>query len=236
MANESGEVEAWSRRLSRTIGLVVRRYRVDRGLQVGDLAERTAELGHEVTAQKIYNLETGRRGDPSVADLVAIAAALDVPLVLLLAPLDPPAAPVHDKALTDYPATVEVLPGRTVAAHEAIAWHSGTEFPDTADTDERAEDWMASVEVLNLYRLANDLVLDLLADDNGVDGAELDQDERIGALRQLAETRTRLDERGLPLPELPPGIDDELATPKPRRRARTAGRRAVRGATTTEES
>ena len=77
------------------------------------LSQRTAELGypmHRVAA--IAKIEAGERA-VTVPELFVLAAALNtVPLALLLP--------------TDSGVEVEVLPGVTMAAHDALGWFTGT--------------------------------------------------------------------------------------------------------------
>lgn len=112
MTLDSGE--AWAERLATTVGQQVSRYRrelVPR-LSAQDLADRTAALGHEVKRSVIANLESGRRGTVTLADVLVLAAALGVPPAALAFP--------HDAT-----AELELLPGHTVEPIVALDWFTG---------------------------------------------------------------------------------------------------------------
>ena len=77
------------------------------------LSDETAKLGYRVSPTVIAKLDSGHRGSVlSVAELMVLAAALDIPPGLLLFP--------------GYPTgEVEFLPGRETYASAALDWFSG---------------------------------------------------------------------------------------------------------------
>lgn len=104
--------DAWSARLTATAAAEINRLRGKRSAQW--LADATRDLGHEVTRSVIADMESGRRKILPVADLLVIAAALNVPPMSLLFP------PTAE--------TVEVLPGRDVNPWLAHDWVHGADF------------------------------------------------------------------------------------------------------------
>ena len=135
----------WDEGSTQRIGGVVRQLRTGRGWSAKALADRTTEIGHSVGRATISELETGKRRNVSVAELVALAAALDVPPVALLYP--------------DLPdGEVEVLPGFDVSHIEAVQWFSGEavlrQDSRDFDTDRRRE---AGVEQVQASRRLNQL-------------------------------------------------------------------------------
>jgi hypothetical protein len=77
-----------------------------------ELADATARLGYPITRSQIANYESGRKQGLDVAELLVIAAALDVAPLELLFPGE-----------ADHP--VERLPGQTVATSHAASWFTG---------------------------------------------------------------------------------------------------------------
>ncbi len=75
----------------------VRRLRRRNRLSAQELAERTAEAGYHVTRSIIANLETRRREDVSVDELVALATAFDLEPAALLKELPPACADCGDR-------------------------------------------------------------------------------------------------------------------------------------------
>lgn len=85
------------------------------------LADRTVDLGFPITRAQIANYESGRKKGLDIAELVVIAAALDVPPVALLYP--------------DLPdGEVERLPGDLGSSAAAVWWFTG-ERDDPAGGD-----------------------------------------------------------------------------------------------------
>lgn len=99
-------------RVSTTIATELRRIRQERGMSAQKLADRCGELGAPIPRTVLSNLENGRRGNVTVAELLVLAAALDVP----------PATLVFPVGRTE---EVEVLPNNSVHPLSAIQWLSG---------------------------------------------------------------------------------------------------------------
>lgn len=93
---------------SESIGERVARYRKERGISAQALADRSG-----LTRAIITNIESGRRSDPTVSQLIAIALVLGVS----------PADLVFD--LADPYREVELMPGATTAEWLARDWFGG---------------------------------------------------------------------------------------------------------------
>jgi transcriptional regulator with XRE-family HTH domain len=102
----------WHSRLTAGIAAEVRRYRKARKMSVQSLADRCEELGYPIPRPVLSNLETGRRESITVAELLVLSAALDVPPVLLGIPLGAPEE-------------IEILPGQPVSTWHAARWWEG---------------------------------------------------------------------------------------------------------------
>ncbi len=107
--NEDGQ--RWAEDLVRRIGLAIKKTRGAESAR--RLSDKTAKLGYRVSPTVIAKLDSGHRGSVlSVAELLVLAAALDIPPGLLLFP--------------GYPSgEVEFLPGRTEVSQLALEWFSG---------------------------------------------------------------------------------------------------------------
>src|SRR5258708_38576576 len=97
----------WQAKLTQVVAGEGRRYRTERGLSAQQLADRCEELGLAIPRPVLSNLENGRRESVTVAELVVLARALDVPPTLLLAPVG-------------RRETIEIFPGRGVAPWDVI--------------------------------------------------------------------------------------------------------------------
>lgn len=103
----------WSKTLAETVGAEVRRLRDEQRLSAVALSEITRELGHPITRGTIAKIEGNHRSAKlDVAELLVLAAALNVPPLLLLFP------PYPD-------GHVQPLPDVTTTAYDATEWASG---------------------------------------------------------------------------------------------------------------
>ena len=104
--------ENWPAALAGTIAGEVRRYRKLRGMTAQELADRCGEIGMPFPRAVLANFETGRRPTVSVAELLVLAAALEVPPVVLIAPIG-------------RARTAEALPGQELDPWAEALWASG---------------------------------------------------------------------------------------------------------------
>lgn len=105
-------LEGWQPRLTRVIAREIRRHRDRRKMSAQQLADRTAELGMPIPRPVLANLESGRRDSVSAAELLILAAALDVAPMELICPVG-------------YDDQIELLPGRTMDPLQASRWFDG---------------------------------------------------------------------------------------------------------------
>ena len=184
----------WAARITRVVAGQIRQRRQARGMSAEDLAAACADLGMPIPRSTLADLENGRRASISVAEWLAIAAALDVPPVVLLCPVGTAE-------------TAEVLPGAEAPAYRAAQWVAGEaplRHPGRADV---LTDWLPTAgpgAPLLAYRLNDDAARDQLTaagrarqyQDLAADAAT--EGERAGyeaaAQAQLAAAARALDE------------------------------------------
>ncbi|WP_147978996.1 helix-turn-helix domain-containing protein [Streptomyces sp. MS191] len=135
----------WASRLAQITASQVRRYRELREMSAQQLAEACADLGHPIQRSVIANLENGRRGQVSVAEVIVLAVALKVPPIYLIYPC----GLVED---------MEGAPGLVSDPYEWALWFSG-EFRDAvqgqvqASNEEMPLDYMRDlIPVLQTLR------------------------------------------------------------------------------------
>ncbi len=122
MPNVNEAAKAWESELAGRFGIAVQARRKALKMTAQRLAERTAELGYPITRVAISKIEGNMRaGKIDVAELLVLAAALDIAPVLLLAPAFPDGE-------------VETRPGRSVDSREAAQWFAG-QLPSMASAD-----------------------------------------------------------------------------------------------------
>jgi transcriptional regulator with XRE-family HTH domain len=113
MPNVDQTAKAWEMELAGRVGAAIKARRNALKLTAVELAERTKDLGYPVNRVAISKIEANlRSGKLDVAELLALAVALEIPPVLLLLPTYPDGS-------------VDVLPRMTAATLKAREWLCG---------------------------------------------------------------------------------------------------------------
>jgi transcriptional regulator with XRE-family HTH domain len=100
----------WAADLHARIAAAIKKHREPRSAQ--DIADTTARLGYPISRAQIANYESGRKKNLDIAELLILAAALDVPPLVLLYP--------------DLPAgDVEIIPCEPGNSWDAYLWATG---------------------------------------------------------------------------------------------------------------
>lgn len=218
-----GSRDAWSAELTRTIGDQIRYWRRRRKLTTQKLSDLTAALGQRIPAAVLTNLEHRRRDYISVSEVLLAAAALNVPPVLLIAPIG-------------RAEQMEPLPGNSASPWRTRGWLMGA-LPLRIEGFE-LEEWNDGTTAIKLYDAHRLLVRSYQEaarrlkelDDDRMDifpGRQWPEDSlaqrtafRRALLSQLAtylvQLRTHrkaIIDRGLLLPELPPDVKTDLTRP-----------------------
>lgn len=187
----------------------VRHHRKRRGMSAQDVADACSALGYDVPRSVLANLETGRRESVSVVEWLVLAAALQVPPLLLLFPLG-------------RRPEIEPLPDTVVSPWAALGWAEhgrleGVEEPFTEDAisiaefrrhEEFTSMWAQSrrdaMRVRELLAKSPD-ELEKLGEDAAELRLELSNQERLEerAATMLGQVRRTLRRAGLTPPELP---------------------------------
>jgi hypothetical protein len=186
-------------------------------MSMQQLADRTAELGMPIPQSVLANLESGRRDTVSVAEVLVLAAALDVAPVELICPVG------FDKHM-------EMLPGITVDPLAAMRWFAGERKLDIVDVGAILSEPGRIAERSNVYLVKqHDELISVLrkqeadaakeiadAAAEGADGrARAAASYRMSSVADLrnfiGETlrllRAEMRNRGMLLPDLPPDIE-----------------------------
>ena len=104
--------DGWQAGLTKSVATQVRRWRLHRGLSAQQLSDRCGELGHPIPRPVLSNIENGRREAVTLAELLILSASLDVPVLMLFAPL----------AAEE---SIEILPGRKAPFWQVVQWFMG---------------------------------------------------------------------------------------------------------------
>ncbi|KIX78951.1 helix-turn-helix domain-containing protein [Streptomyces koyangensis] len=84
---DEDDVPEWVDRVMATVAGEVRRRRKELGWSAQELADRCGELGHPIPRNVIANMESGRRANLPLVDVMVLAAALETYPVCLIFPV-----------------------------------------------------------------------------------------------------------------------------------------------------
>lgn len=190
----------WAETTSRRVAAEIKQLRGERSAQW--LSDRTAELGHRVTRSRISDIETGRRTRIDITEVLILAAALDVPPLLLLFP-----------GVPNEPS--EPLPGRRSLTWWAAQWFAGEKPLTWLDDDGtvRGDDEQAfglgaaPLLLLRLWEDAHQRNPEALRDTPGGESAATRQDLEAAAAarRHLRQVEALMKAHGVEAPRFTPG-------------------------------
>ncbi|MEU8707242.1 helix-turn-helix transcriptional regulator [Streptomyces sp. NPDC048565] len=122
-ADDEDDVLEWVDQVMATVAIEVRRRRKELGWSAQDLADKCAEIGHPIPRNVIANMESGRRSNLPLVDVMVLAQALNTPPICLIYPVG-------------YIDDVQQLPLQdSTSALDALRWFTGEETELGADDD-----------------------------------------------------------------------------------------------------
>lgn len=119
---ESG-MDDWATTTTHRIGKNVADARKRKKMSAQTLADLCTDRGVPLKRTSIANLENGRRDSVTITDLMAIAAALEVPPVTLMFPTDQAGL------------KIEAVPGNSAMTFDALTWFTGEATIAPGDPD-----------------------------------------------------------------------------------------------------
>lgn len=159
------------------------------------LADRCAELGMPaLNRTTIANLENGRRSSVALAEVLILAAALDVAPAALAFPVG-------------YTAALEYLPGQEAAPLDVLDWFAGTGRGDESALALLRQHRELEQRIRGHYRRIWDTAKEWQADPDGPE-AQAAREVAAELRTQLYELREEIEARGLELPPLA-GLEPE---------------------------
>lgn len=122
-ADDGDDVPEWVDQVMATVAAEVRRRRKELGWSAQDLADKCEEIGHPIPRNVIANMESGRRSNLPLVDVLVLAEALNTPPICLLYPVG-------------YVEDVQRLPlQHPTTSLDALRWFTGEETDLGADDD-----------------------------------------------------------------------------------------------------
>ena len=187
MPNPDENAPAWQADLAGRIGRAVASRRTKLLLTTASLSERTKKLSYPISSSVITKIETNERGGRiEVAELLVLAAALELPPMVLLFPSFPGGSE-------------QILPGLTGTSEAGVRWVSGTDgLPGPVNSDSDSERGLYATSSLdaaiNLVESVNE-ARELRLDEFRLEieaGTEPDPRLAADARLRIGETRHRL--------------------------------------------
>ncbi|MFD5395439.1 helix-turn-helix domain-containing protein [Streptomyces sp. NPDC127097] len=122
-ADDEDDVLEWVDQVMATVADEVRRRRKELGWSAQDLADKCEELGHPIPRNVIANMESGRRSNLPLVDVMVLAKALNTPPICLIYPVG-------------YVDDVQRLPlQHPTSTLNALHWFTGEDTELGADDD-----------------------------------------------------------------------------------------------------
>jgi transcriptional regulator with XRE-family HTH domain len=174
------QLETWGVRLVAQAGKSIRRARRKRDLTANQLSDLTADLGLRISPTVIAKLDSGHRGSVlNVDELLVLAAALNIPPMLLLFP--------------GYPEQeVEFLPGRTALGWEVADWFSGRDRIPSGEGE--IGPWNVGIELVQAVDSYSDSKDKIRTAEEMPDDAPYKAEMLKDAVRQFQESMARIEE------------------------------------------
>lgn len=182
MTQGSG-AEGWAQGLHARIGRAIRSARAGRRMSAQQVADETERLRYPVTRSQIANYESGRKQSLDIAELMTIAAALEVPPLSLI--------------LSGHPdREIEFLPGQMATTAAALAWFTGDDAydPNTVPAQASSASPLALVLDLTRERAATHRELEQAKATFELLGQPADDSRRIKHIADLTDRIARTDD------------------------------------------
>lgn len=122
-ADDEDDALEWVDQVMATVAAEVRRRRKELGWSAQDLADKCEEMGHPIPRNVIANMESRRRSNLPLVDVMVLAQALNTPPICLIYPVG-------------YVDDVQRLPLQdSTSPLDALRWFTGEETELGADDD-----------------------------------------------------------------------------------------------------
>lgn len=195
----------WADRIKANVAGEVRRRRKEMGWSAQDLADRCEQLGHPIPRNVIANMESGRRANLPLVDVMVLAAALETYPVCLIFPVG-------------YVEETQELPfQRLIPTWDALRHFTGEEevpmydaglVPDFEHHASLVQTALAALEEEGQARFAAKTATSRAQQEEAERKRTKYADQAISAKYSLRHLRRELREEGATPPRLPPALGD----------------------------
>lgn len=195
----------WADRIKANVAGEVRRRRKEMGWSAQDLADRCEQLGHPIPRNVIANMESGRRVNLPLVDVMVLAAALETYPVCLIFPVGY-VEETQELPFEDLIPTWDAL--RHFTGEEEVPGYDAGLVPDFEHHASLVQTALAAIDEEEQARFAAKTATSRAQQEEAERKRTQYADQAISAKYNLRHLRRRLREDGATPPDLPPALGD----------------------------
>nr|WP_254409044.1 helix-turn-helix transcriptional regulator [Streptomyces sp. AC495_CC817] len=195
----------WADRIKANVAGEVRRRRKEMGWSAQDLADRCEQLGHPIPRNVIANMESGRRANLPLVDVMVLAAALETYPVCLIFPVGY-VERTQELPFQDLIPTWDAL--RRFTGEQEMPMYDAGLVPDFEHHASLVQTALAALEEEERARFAAKTATSRAQQEEAERKRVKYADQAISAKYSLRHLRRELREEGATPPDLPPALGD----------------------------
>jgi transcriptional regulator with XRE-family HTH domain len=203
--SDEDDVPEWADRVKANVAGEVRRRRKEMGWSAQELADRCEQLGHPIPRNVIANMESGRRANLPLVDVMVLAAALETYPVCLVFPV----GYVEETQELPFQHLVPTWDAmRRFTGEEDVFGYDAGLVPDFEAHASLVSTALAALEEEERARFAAKTATSRAQQEEAERQRTLYSDQAISAKYRLRHLRRDLREDGATPPRLPPALGD----------------------------
>ncbi|WP_256073565.1 helix-turn-helix domain-containing protein [Streptomyces sp. PpalLS-921] len=202
---DEDDVPEWADRIKANVAGEVRRRRKEMGWSAQDLADQCEQLGHLIPRNVIANMESGRRANLPLVDVMVLAAALETYPVCLIFPVGY-VERTQELPFQDLVPTWDALCRFT--GEQEVPMHDAGLVPDFELHASLVRTALAALEEEERARFAARTAANRAQQEEAERKRTKYADEAISAKYSLRHLRRDIRDEGATPPDLPPVLGD----------------------------
>ncbi|MFI2635069.1 helix-turn-helix domain-containing protein [Streptomyces collinus] len=205
MDADEDDFPEWADRIKANVAGEVRRRRKEMGWSAQDLAERCEQLGHPIPRNVIANMESGRRANLPLVDVMVLAAALETYPVCLIFPVGY-VEETQELPFQDLIPTWDAL--RRFTGEQEVPMYDAGLVPDFERHASLVQTALAALDEEERARFVSKTATSRARQEEAERKRTEYADQAISAKYSLRHLRRELREEGATPPDLPPALGD----------------------------
>ncbi|WP_307111301.1 helix-turn-helix domain-containing protein [Streptomyces demainii] len=205
MDADEDDFPEWADRIKANVAGEVRRRRKEMGWSAQDLADRCEQLGHPIPRNVIANMESGRRANLPLVDVMVLAAALETYPVCLIFPVGY-VEETQELPFQDLIPTWDAL--RRFTGEQEVPMYDAGLVPDFERHASLVQTALAALDEEERARFVSKTATSRARQEEAERKRTEYADQAISAKYSLRHLRRELREEGATPPDLPPALGD----------------------------